>query len=399
MYQCCYCNELHDENTRAVEHIIPEILLNDSLILPDTCKRWNNIFACAFESIVVHTEYVDDLRCAFDRTRRNANERYLGEVTTARGTVEHRWLKDGREYLGHDPNGKTVTNIVPVVIRDPSGQELRASVSLPFEVPTLASGPPDLLEKVRTRAEKKWEDAERYISDLLKKQGLPAGSDVVVARAVSITPAGPAKVVNDVLPKHYPIDVELWRKFYLKIAWCFAALKLGGTTLRNIGGERALGFLKHGLVDAPVVNAAAGASPDDARLLFRNANVEGEDVWFWRADIDAASKIVDNIADPAVRKTLSNSLSQRIEVANELADWVHLRQRMLEIPEQVIDDPGKRCHKISMEVAKSNGRCALGCTVELFGGATGAWVQVTPAVPDEGLPSQLATSCAETVVF
>jgi hypothetical protein len=288
MYHCAYCNELHDDATMAIEHIVPRVLLNDKLVLPDTCRWWNNFFARSFEGTVTTSEYITDLLRAFDPNARKGGPWYLGTVETHRGTTEHRWLKNGVEFLGPAPSNRVDTHDLPVVLRDASGREIRVEIPIPFPVTTQAQGPSDRLEKIRTRAEANWGRAEEYIAELvadpsknpafakvIAASGISLDSGATVGRTVATIPAGPPQVVADILPKRYPIVHELWSKFYLKIGWCFAAKKLGASALWAHGGEIPLALLKHGQVDAAVIADCAEADPPIAARLFRSANIDG----------------------------------------------------------------------------------------------------------------------------
>jgi hypothetical protein len=105
----------------AVEHVIPRALLSERLVLTDTCRRWNNFFACSFESVVMGSDYMREFLLAFDPQARKRGSQYLGQVSTERGTVEHRWLEGGIERLGAPPDPRIQTRTLAFGIRGSLG--------------------------------------------------------------------------------------------------------------------------------------------------------------------------------------------------------------------------------------------------------------------------------------
>jgi hypothetical protein len=215
----------------------------------------------------------------------------------------------------------------------------------------------------------------------------------------SLTPAGPDQVVSDIKPKSYAIDCERWRKFFLKIGWCFATKKLGSSLLRARGGDLPLAFLMHGEVDSALAAACARENSAAAVQLFREVCIDGAPVWLWNVDVDTASQLAEGILDAQVRGELGEALSERREMAADFAGWVELRFQEFRISEKGIDDPKLRFHRLKLGVAREGGACALICAIELFGGAMMANAQITPSVETSDFPTELACEFIETVDF
>ena len=80
-YLCNYCGVEHAMSTRSSEHIIPRKLGNHSLLLPNVCRYYNNLFARHFENAVMSSDFMREVLLEFtpaaDRIRKSV---YLSTV-------------------------------------------------------------------------------------------------------------------------------------------------------------------------------------------------------------------------------------------------------------------------------------------------------------------------------
>jgi hypothetical protein len=224
----------------------------------------------------------------------------------------------------------------------------------------------------------------------------PLSANIDVMRS----PAGPPHVVDDILANRYPVDLELWTKFYIKIAWCFGCKVLGSEMLRRHRGGLPLRLAKYGALAPSMVKDLQDGNPDLAAKLFRDAKVEKETVWFWRTDIDASANLIGQAQDESIRKRLEVVLAERARVVSEALRWVRITHPgNFTFNGDAEEIAARRFHRVRLFSGESDQRRALACQVELFGGVLAAIVQLTPAVLGGEYSRELVVEQVETVQF
>jgi hypothetical protein len=223
VFDCHYCATQHQDEAHAEEHIIPKALLNERFTLDQTCRRWNNYFARAFETAVVSSGFVEEVLRVFEPARApSGRDIYLGEVQTARNTTEHRWLRDGQEMLRDMPTRSTTRKyLLPVF--DKEGKEESVEITLPFELAVNAKGSLEELAKVEARLRVQVERLVAYIAELAKDPSIdPVFAREIATRGLIVRPplsatvaidrraAGAPRIVDDLLPRRYPVEIETW---------------------------------------------------------------------------------------------------------------------------------------------------------------------------------------------
>jgi hypothetical protein len=393
-YICNYCGTGHADETNSDEHIIPEKLLNSSLVLPDVCRRWNNLFARDFENAVMSSDFLRDVLLQF--TERSRGVKYLGTVETARGTTEHRWLVDGDERLRDMPEPERV-EVMTVDAFDDQNQRHPVQVRLPFKVTEKFRGDDTALADERKKIEKQQAKLFDYLSALasdpsknpelqkqLEERGLHLRAPKSVSFDETMSVGSVGGVVDDILPKEHQLDGERWTKFYMKIAWCFACLKLGRSQLVGIGGEPVLGYLRSGLVDPLLVDEVRKQDRSIAVALFRDATIDGEVSWLWNGTVDEARQQLVS-APPGVIAKLGPVLQSRSEAHRSASTWMKASAVL-----ERVSGAEHRYHELRLQrviVAEQMAQrvvaeqTALVCEIQLFGGICVATVQLTPLLP------------------
>lgn len=387
-YICNYCGIEHADETNSDEHIIPEKLLNSSLVLPDVCRQWNNLFARDFETAVMSSEFLRDVLLQFKERSRGVV--YLGTVETARGTTEHRWLVDGDERLRDMPEPER-TEVVTLDAFDDQDQRHPVQVRLPFKVTQKFRGDDTALADERKKIEKQRTKLLDYLLGLasdpskdpelqkqLDKRGLHLRAPKAVSFEETRSVGAVGGIVDDILPKEYQLDGERWTKFYMKIAWCFACLKLGRTQLIGLRGEQVLGHLRSGRVDPRLVDEVRKQDQSLASALFRDATIDGDVSWLWSGTLDEARQQLE-LAPSSVAAQLGPVLQRRIAAHRVASTWVKTSANL----DRAAGASGAehRYHELRLQRVVVAEQTALICEIMLFGGICLATVQLTPLLP------------------
>jgi len=123
MFFCNYCMLEHDDPFASKEHIVPEKLLNSSHTLPNVCNTINRFMALSFEQVFNADPFVGDVLFHFSPPLDQEKLRYHGTVTTKRGTIEHRYSQNGKEFLADQPSYQFETQI-PINVKTKDGKEV-----------------------------------------------------------------------------------------------------------------------------------------------------------------------------------------------------------------------------------------------------------------------------------
>jgi hypothetical protein len=391
-FLCNYCGVPHDDAAHAVEHIIPEVLLNGALKLTGTCRRWNNFFARSFESPVCADDFMRELLLMFVPERAAGKEMYLGEVNTNRGTTEHRYFKNGREELRDRPT-KRAARQISISAFDAAGREHPLEISLPFDIVVGATGDSRFLEKQLRNATNQVEAVKQYLTGLsrdpsidpalhaeLQERGLSLRPPKSVSLDAARRPIGPEQVIDDILPKEFPLNAERWVKFYLKIAWCFACARVGRQKLSELGGLSVLEHLQSGALDPMLVAAVTGANSQLAAALFRDAIIDGETTWLWRSDIPTATASIQSEATLQEKLRLELERTHRGRAASHARAAPLVKFRFEPLDGGMTEEARRehRFHELVLVVDSAPGGLVLCCWVNLFGGSLLAKAQLTP---------------------
>jgi hypothetical protein len=384
-YICNYCGIEHADETNSDEHIIPEKLLNSSLVLPDVCRQWNNLFSRDFETAVMSSDFLRDVLLEFKQRPRGVQ--YLGSVETARGSTEHRWLVDGDERLRDMPNPQRV-EVVTIDAFDDQDRPHPVRVRLPFKITEKFRGDDTAIAEERKKIEKQRAKLLDYLTGLardpskdpdlhkeLHERGLHLRAPKAVSFEETMSAGATGGVFDDILPKEYRLDGERWTKFYMKIAWCFACLKLGRARLIGLSGEQVLGYLRSGRVDPRLVDEVRTQSQSIATELFRDASIDGEVSWLWSGTLDEATQQLA-LAPPSVVAQLGPVLQRRLEAQRLASTWVKASATL----DRAAGVPGAehRYHQLRLQRVVVAEQTALVCEIRLFGGICVATVQLTP---------------------
>lgn len=391
-YFCNYCRELHDPSTRSVEHVIPEVLGNKSLKLPDVCGYWNNFFAASFETPIIGRNFMQSVAREYGLATPPRGAHFVEQVTTARGTTEQLWLINGKEALRDRPVRRK-TNSIDFPAFDRDGNEHLVTVTLPFDYVVGTTGDDTEQADVKAKAERDRKRLFAYLQQLAEKPAIdPVLAQELATRQLTLrVPKGvdyeiqaqrarDTEVVTDIEPKAYEIDAELWSKFYLKIGWCFACRALGATRLASLKDGEVLRLLKTGAVDENLVRLCEAEAPEHVASLFRTATPGGREVSLWKGSIQDAEVIVPKLPE-GVAAMVTLALDQRKLDAMAVKTRVDFRQAGLLDRKAKRPTEADRIHRLRLEPIVKGDRAALGCSVTLFGGVFEAMTQLTALMP------------------
>jgi hypothetical protein len=182
---------------------------------------------------------------------------------------------------------------------------------------------------------------------------------------------GEPRWVGDLLTKDYPYDHELWTRFYLKVGWCFACRELGRANLIALGGQPVLSYLTLA-VDPKLVAHAGRAVPDLVDGLFRDVTIGREQIWFWKATLPEVAEL-----RPRLPPELGPTIEERARAATLFGSWVRVHQTGQLRRREGGPLKEERVHKLRLTKMEANGRAALGCSIDLFGGVMSATAQLT----------------------
>jgi hypothetical protein len=399
VFECNYCGTQHDDEDRGDEHIIGEKLGNRSLLLPNTCAYWNNFFARSFESEVLNWKFMNEALLRAVPERRPSGTKPLGTVNRADGTTLYRWLVDGKEELRQLPERQNVQTLsVPAL--DAAGNTHQVEIAIPAEL-TVAIKHLPRERAYEERARRKLEESRAAVEDYVRRvtrdpsldAGLTARLDAKgltlqpvkeLNAVVERVPGGPPTTVDDLVPQNVPITTESLIKFFLKIGWCFACLRLGRKKLMDLGGDLVLAYLESGAIEQPLVDRCRTSDPAIARQLVREAAVYNETVWFWAPTADDSIPLIARLGDAGLREDLRTLANRRREEATFFMGTIpDLRPRSFE---KDLPPEGERRHH-RLELLYQQGASdleAIYCRVVLFGGLFDVHAQVTRAAPVGG---------------
>ncbi|MGE0787782.1 MAG: hypothetical protein AB7S26_19055 [Sandaracinaceae bacterium] len=382
MFLCNYCGVEHDDKLLAREHVIPEALLNANLILTNTCLFWNNYFARSFESEVTSSSFMREVLRYFDPGRLTGKGAvYIKPVQTARGTTEHVWVVDGEEMLRDLPERET-TNRVTIDAFDANDERHPIEIVLPFTYTTRLTGDSRAIADLAKKLEKERARIGAHLTALARDPSRDAGLAAELAqrnlklkppKAISFeashneTTAGGA--VDDFVPTVTALPAEQWFRFYMKVAWTYACLRLGREALMSAGGADMLAHLKAGRVATAAAAAAHGANRAAASKLLRDASIGGEQVWMWA--IDAVSAAHGVVQHPELAAPLADASRERA-IASEFPRG-KVRVAVAEL-DRVASGPAdeSRFHSLRLVAHESENARDLVCEVRLFGGVFAA---------------------------
>jgi hypothetical protein len=404
-YMCNYCGTPHDWATRSEEHVVPRKLLNAGLVLPDVCNFWNNFFARAFETAVCDADFVREILLALtppsERPRKAIR---LGTVQTARQTTEERWLVGGQEIL-RPKLARRATNVLTIDAFDDLGSRHPIDVQLPFNITAGGTADDHELDRFRGRIADEHQRIFEYIRELardptidpalavqLKGRGLHLREPKAVEAEETLVERVPGGPVSDILPNEYPLDVVVWRKFYMKVAWCFACLKLGRDVLVSLDGDSVLGYVQSDAVPGELVDEVRRLDGPSVTKLFRSASLGGKPTWLWRESAAATDSELGSL--PASVSALVAPLAVRRLASERLAaSWASMKTATLERPLGL----QHRSHSLRLRTEIRGIQAAIACDIGLFGGLLSATVQLTPSLPVEQLEG--FEEASETIAF
>lgn len=404
-YDCNYCGVEHAIATRSREHIVPEKLLNSSLILPDVCAFWNNFFARAFETAVCDSDFVSEILLELtppsERPRKAIK---LGTVQTARQTTEDIWLVGGEHTL-RPKLARHPTNILPIQAFDDQGLPHAIDIELPFNITAGGTGDEHEMARFRSRIAEERQRILAYLQRLardpaqdptlagqLRARGLHLREPKSVEVEENIVDRVPGGPVSDLVPREYALDAVPWVKFYMKIAWCFACKTLGRDVLLALGGGIVLAYLRSDLVPTELVDEVRRVDGPSADKLFRSASLGGQQTWIWRENA-AATETALQLLPASVSSLVTPIATLRLAGERNLAAWAILGSATLERPL----GPQHRVHSLRLRTELLGDQAVVACDVSLFGGLLSATVQLTPSVPTEELEG--FEEASETIVF
>lgn len=382
MFTCNYCGVDHDDKLHAREHVIPESLLNRTVVLRNTCLFWNNYFARSFENEVTSSHIMREALRYFDSDRlKGKGAAYIQPVRTARGTTEHLWVIDGEEMLRDLPERKA-TNRLTIDAFDTSDERHPIEVELPFTYTVGGTGDPRAIADLSKKLEKERVRIGAYLTALaedpsrnplvaaeLARRNLKLKPPKAVSFETTQTPKTPGGLVDDIVPNVSALPLEHWFRFYMKIAWTYACLCLGRDALMSIGGEDILSNIKAGRVATLAADAAFRANPTVASSLLRQTSIAGEVVWMWTADavsvavaIAQHSELAAPLADACAERTTASKLPyRRVGLAPPVLNRVTSGP-----PEE------SRFHSLNLVARERDDACDLFCEICLFGGVFAA---------------------------
>jgi hypothetical protein len=400
-YICNYCGIEHDNATRSIEHIVPEKLLNSSLVLPNVCRFRNNLYARAFETAVTSSKFMGEVLLEFMPVKQRPRIVHLGEVETERRTKEHLWLVNGEHRLRDLPTRATTT-VLQIQAFDEFGNSHSIEVELPFAITSRVTGDEHAVGEFRRKVEKERRKVFDYFTQLavdptknaplfveLEARGLHLRPPKEVAFEEASAQKCAGGPVSDILPTLHSIERLPWTKFYMKIAWCFACLQIGRSALQQLGGDAILDFLVSDVVPERLV----GLVTTDYKLteyLFRKASIDGQLVWLWRADGREAGQLANRVQLP---EDLVQALDERQRTEAFLTNYIHFKQPGALDRAAGVPGPQHRHHRITLRVDVRDSGAALVCDVSLFGGILEATIQLSN-LTDPGRLAGLAHSKA-----
>jgi len=394
-YDCHYCRQTHDVSTRSVEHIVPEALGNRTLKLAGVCKQWNNFFAASFETPVITLEFTQAVLREYGLNKVRGVQQ-LEVVTTARGTTEYVWSVNGKEVLRDRPV-RARKNTIDFPAFDANGNQHTIQITLPFEYLVGTTG--DETERADATARSNRDmrrlldylqglardpSADPALAQMLRERQLTLPVPKNVDYEIRAQHVSDGEAVSDIQPKPHALDIERWSRFYLKIGWCFASLKLGAARLAAIEDPEILRLLKGGDVDPGLVTLCASEAPEQVDNLFREATPNGVRVWFWRRTIRETDEIVPTLP-PGLEPFVRTALEQRKVDAMRVKTWVDFREPGMLDRKTGRPAEADRFHRLRLEKIVRGDRAALGCAITLFGGVLDAVAQLSPLVPADAL--------------
>lgn len=309
MYYCIYCHSEHSDNTRSKEHIIPEVLHNKNYCLSNVCRRLNNYMANSFEKQVVKSQPITHIDL---RMFPMPNKVHAGtERSESTGQEYVHWIENGKGIRSSKPRFEMISQF-PILLHRRNGTEVRFDLKLPFEVRVLvASGDrltpraqmePEANEKIRNYL-KEFGDDPSINTEL---QAFLQQNDAQLPSFDSVILHGVRTPITDDVPyqQTVSIDQEKWLKFYMKIAWTYAARVLESSVLDNPVANWILWYITTG--DVP--EASAMSSPD----LFNPVEIEGKSYFFWRDEPTRSLQRVTELSNDA-RPLLEPIAEERIK--------------------------------------------------------------------------------------
>jgi hypothetical protein len=394
-YACHYCRQPHNLSTRSVEHIIPEALGNLTLKLPDVCKYWNNFFAASFEMPVTNFEFTQAVLREYG-LKKVRGVQQLEEVTTARGTTEYVWSVSGKELLRDRPV-RARKNTIDYPALDANGNQQTIQITLPFEYLVGTTGDETERADATTKTNRDMKRLLDYLPRLardpsidpalalmLQKRQLTLPVPKSVDYDISAQHVSDGEAVNDIDPKAHALDIELWSKFYLKVGWCFASLKLGAARLATIEDPEVLRLLKGGVVAPSLVALCASEGPAQVDRLFREATPNGVQVWFWRRTIRETDEVVPTLP-PTLEPFVRMAHEQRKVDAMRVKTWVNFLKPGTLDRKAARPSAADRFHRVRLEKIVRGDHAALGCSITLFGGVFEVVTQLSPLVSPDSL--------------
>jgi hypothetical protein len=326
---------------------------------------------------------------------------YVGEVRTARGTLETRFMHQGQEILADRPTRETTTQLT-IDLTSRAGQKIPYILTLPLEILTSVRGSTlfvneqterqrrvaSMLERLREYAVRLYEnpDIDPDFAKFVRDNDIVLSPPTVDVK-IDATQT-PVLLVDDLLPQEHEVNMHVAYRYFIKIALLHAAASLGVEVLQNPIAEKLRRFLREFMVPGELALGPEG----DVWPLFCDGQAGGTRIYWWRNNPSGSAMALAE-AQGIPPETLDRLRAANILRAKEgcdVARFVQIHKPGHVLPDFRAQPDNHRFHRLTL-IHPSPARPLQGtsCRVELFGGLFDFEVQIS--MNPLKLPDQPAT--------